>query len=69
LVSGSYDVVLDANGNGAFDEGIDRTDVVQVILSNVISEVSLGTVAVSLCRLAALAGFAGFKRFSLKFLL
>lgn len=66
LVSGSYDVVLDANNNGVFDLGLDSTDVANVRLANVIPEVPLGTVVASVSMVAGAAGFVVFKRSMLK---
>ena len=62
LISGSYDVVLDANNNGVFDSGIDSTDIAQVRLANVIPEVPFGPVVASVSMIAGVVGFAGFKR-------
>ena len=66
LVSGSYDVVLDANNNGVFDSGVDCADVVHVQLSNVIPEVPFGTVITSISMIVGAIGFAGYKRFHYK---
>lgn len=63
LILGSYDVVMDANNNGIFDEGTDLVDPVQVTSFKVIPEVPLGTAIASLSMIIAVAGFAAIKRF------
>lgn len=66
LIPGCYDVVLDENNNGVFDLGTDLTDKIVVGPLNVVPEVPLGVVTVSLSMFAAAAVFAGFKRFQAK---
>ncbi len=62
MVSGCYDVVLDANNNSLYDSCADGIDVAQVRLVNVIPEVPLGSVVASFGMIDGVVGFAGFKR-------
>jgi hypothetical protein len=60
LVLGKYDVVVDVNGNGIYDAGVDALDDSDVDVTaglNVIPEVPFGTIVVSASMIFALVAF------------
>jgi hypothetical protein len=60
LVLGKYDIVVDVNGNGVYDEGIDALDDGDIEVTaglNVIPEVPFGTIAVAASMGLAFYGF------------
>ena len=65
LVVGNYDVVVDVNGNGRYDELVDALDDMDVEVTsgfNVIPEVSLGTIGIVAAMGLALLGYISIKK-------
>lgn len=60
LVVGKYDIVVDVNGNGLFDQGIDALDDSDIEVTagfHIIPEVPLGTVMASTAMIIALVSY------------
>ena len=69
LVVGKYDIVVDVNGNGMYDEGIDALDDSDIEVTagfNVIPEVPLGTIMASAVMIIALVAYAAVPKFRKK---
>jgi len=70
LTLGKYDIVVDVNGNGKYDVGVDALDDSDIEITagfQVIPEVPFGTIMTLLSMITALLGFLGIKRFRPKF--
>lgn len=70
LTLGKYDIVVDVNGNGVYDAGVDALDDSDIQVTagfNVIPEVPFGTLMTFVSMFIALIGFIGFKNFRPKF--
>jgi len=70
LTLGKYDIVVDVNGNGKYDVGVDALDDSDIEITagfQVIPEVPFGTIMTLFSMIIAFVGFLGFKRFRPKF--
>jgi len=65
LSPGKYDIIVDLNGNGVYDAGIDALDDNDIEVTGgffVIPEIPLGTIMAAMGMFVAFIGYANYKR-------